>query len=175
MSEERKRPTSRPVRKWLAPSSELDQIAQRRLLMVLSVLSGEKLVSEAIVPAEISRGHYYLLEERALKAMLEALAPGAPEGRPPEASLRIAELEKRAQQLLVEKRRAEKLLELTRKMLPKGPYKVGPGRPRRSSTPSGKRASPSQSASPTELGSTPTGDGASARSSGRENSPAPTR
>ena len=35
--------------------------------MILEVLSGEKPVTDAIEQAKISRGHYYQLEERALK------------------------------------------------------------------------------------------------------------
>ena len=63
-------------------SEEIDRIAQQRCLMVLSVLSGEKPVTDAIAEAGISRGTYYQLETRALSAMLRALGPlASAEGR----------------------------------------------------------------------------------------------
>ncbi len=157
----------RPRRKWLMPSPQLDRIAQRRALMVLSVLSGEKTVSEAVVEAEISRGHYYLLENRALKAMLEALAPGAGAGRPVEGAARIAELEKQLQRTSMEKRRADRMLELTRKLMPRGPYRVGAGRPRRRSTPGGSAASLAK-----KEGRKQKASGGNGPPSGNENSPA---
>ncbi len=74
----RKRATrSRPTPRWLLTSTELDQIAQRRCLQLLSVLSGEKSVSEAISEMQVSRGTYYQLESKALAGMLGALTPGA--------------------------------------------------------------------------------------------------
>jgi hypothetical protein len=149
------------------PSPQLDRIAQRRALMVLSVLSGEKTVSEAVAEAEISRGHYYLLENRALKAMLEALAPGAGAGRPVEAGARIAELERQLQRTSREKRRADRMLELTRKLMPRGPYRVGPGRPRRHSTQAGSVGSPEKQERRKQKAS-----GGNGPQSGSENSPA---
>ena len=71
---------SRPTPKWLLTSEDLDQIAQQRCLMVLSVLSGETPVTEAIAQAGISRATYYQLETRALSAMLRALGPLAERG-----------------------------------------------------------------------------------------------
>jgi len=69
----RRKNRARPTPRWLARSADLDPIARVRCLMVLSVLSGEKPVTDAITEAGISRGRYYQLETRALSAMLRAL------------------------------------------------------------------------------------------------------
>jgi hypothetical protein len=97
----------------------LDQMARRRCLMVLDVLSGQKAVTEVIEAEKISRGTYYNLEERALAAMLAALTPGseAPEGTP---SKRIGALEQKVAELERQKRRGERLLLLTRKIVKPG-------------------------------------------------------
>lgn len=136
---------SRPTPKWLLQKQELDEIARRRTLMLLSVLSGEKPVTDAIAEAQISRGHYYQLEERALEAVLEAMEPGASPGRPPDTSTRLLQLEGKVRQLEVEKRRLERLLQTTRKLLRPGPLKTnrgGPGRPRKSWAGAGRSDSP---------------------------------
>src|SRR6185436_21119411 len=65
----------RPVPKWIQDSAQLDAVARSRCLMVLSVLSGEKPVTDAIAQAKVSRATYYQLETRALNAMLVALNP----------------------------------------------------------------------------------------------------
>lgn len=125
-----RRHRSRRTPRWLLKKEELDRIAQRRTLMILSVLSGETPVTDAIEQAQISRGHYYQLEERALQAVLEAMEPGASPGRPPQASSRLLQLEGKVRQLEAEKRRLERLLTMTRKVLRKGPLKTALGRPR---------------------------------------------
>ena len=140
-----RRHRSRPTPKWLLQKQELDEIAKRRTLMLLSVLSGEKPVTDAIAEAQISRGHYYQLEERALQAILEAMEPGASPGRPPDTSTRLLQLEGKVKQLEVEKRRLERLLHTTRKLVRPGPLKInpgGPGRPRKSSAAAGRSDSP---------------------------------
>src|SRR3954465_10584305 len=90
-----RRHRARPIPKWLLQKEELDQIAQRRTLMVLSVLSGEKPVTDAIGEAKISRGHYYQLEEKALAAILQAMEPGASPGRPVETTTRLVQMEEK--------------------------------------------------------------------------------
>ncbi len=142
-SESRRRGGSRRHRprrtpQWLLKKEELDQIAQRRTLMILSVLSGETPVTDAIEQAQISRGHYYQLEERALKAILESMEPGASPGRPPETTTRLLQLEEKVKHLETDKRRLERLLTMTRKLLRPGPMKTASGRPR--SAPAGKSA-----------------------------------
>ena len=71
--------------------------------MLLSVLSGETAVTDAIEAAQISRPMYYQLEERALKAMLKALTPGTEpspaSGPDPASARRIVELETKVKQL----------------------------------------------------------------------------
>jgi hypothetical protein len=159
------------------------------VLLVLSVLSGEKPVTTAIEESGISRGFYYQLETKALNAMLLALAPGSDGDSSPDATglhQRIKDLEAKLAQAEAAQRRAERLLFLQRKLTP-GPVKTRRGRPPKTTTPStrtGRRSwrsstmtKPTRSAtkSSTRPASTPTPAGASAGpSGGSENSPAPT-
>lgn len=115
--------------------------------MVLSVLSGEKPVTQAIAELGISRPLYYQLESKALIAMLSALAPGASSSSSPDEATpaaRVAELEERISALEQDKRRLERLLFLTRKVLPPGPVTMPGkrGRPRRDSRSDGLERSP---------------------------------
>lgn len=135
-----RRHRGRPLPKWIKERQELDEMARRRCLLVLSVLSGEKPVTDAIAESGMSRNTYYQMEERALTAMLEALGPTPGPGRKPDQGSRIAELEERLSRLEQEKRRAERLLLLTRKVVRKGRLTLpGLGRPR--STTGGARPS----------------------------------
>lgn len=174
----RRRHRPRPTPKWLLGADAPDPIAQRRCLMVLSVLSGEKPVTDAVEEAQISRQLYYQLESRALQAMLRALSPGSEEPRGEQATSRLAELEAKVTRLEREKRRAERLLFLTRKTIGAGTMKTSAGRPRRaprvlSSTTSGngasalrpKKTSTRTTGSPSELTMT----GVGAPSAGNEN------
>jgi hypothetical protein len=121
----------RPTPQWLKKKGELDEMAQRRTLMLLQVLSGEKPVTDAIAEAQISRGFYYQLEDRALKAILQAMEPGSSPGRPVEATSRILQLEEKVKQLETDKRRLERMVTMTRKVLKPGPMTMtGRGRPR---------------------------------------------
>jgi hypothetical protein len=115
--------------------------------LVLSVLSGEQPVTDAIEATGVSRQLYYQLEEKALKAMLRALGPSSDNSVDLSTSL-AAQLEaaqSRVEQLETEKRRAERLLLLTRKLLKPGPVTMGRGgRPRkyvRRSTKAGRASS----------------------------------
>lgn len=162
---------SRPVPKWLV-EIEMESIARSRCLMVLSVLSGEKPVTDAVAEAKISRGTYYQLETRALRAMLAVLNPM---GKPPAASeaqdlakarKRIDELEVQIEILRREKRRAERLLLLTRKSATTAPVTTRRGRPPKSvllnSIRSGRKSSRRSTAKETPIASSiPTKDGAS--------------
>src|SRR6266436_8947231 len=136
----KRRHRPRPMPKWLKQKEELDEIAQRRTLMILEVLSGQKPVTDAIEQAKISRGHYYQLEERALKALLTAMEPGTSPGRPPETTTRLLQLEEKVKELEADKRRLERLLSMTRKVLRPGPLKSWLGRP--SSAKDGRSDSP---------------------------------
>lgn len=129
----RRKHRPRPMPKWLKEQRDLDEVARRRCLMILSVISGEKPVTDAITDAKISRQMYYQLEERALHAMLRALSPGASseETASAGAAARARELETKVERLEQERRRADRLLLLTRKMVGRGTLKVAPGRPKR--------------------------------------------
>lgn len=156
----------RPVPGWISKSKELDEMAKRRCLLVLSVLSGEKPVSEAIQEGQISRPLYYDLETRALRAMLQALTPQHATVQGPAAitpGQRIAELEAKVARLQRDKRRAERLLLLTRHVVKAGPLTTGAGRKRaaRKSSRAGSKpsvrstkptAQPPGAPSPTEAG-----------------------
>jgi hypothetical protein len=105
--------------------------------MVLSVLSGETPVSDAVGQAKISRGTYYQLETKALNAMLAALNPlasGAQTGAADlaAAAARIGQLEAQLKALEQDKRRSQRLLLLTRKSM-RAPVRSGlRGRPPKS-------------------------------------------
>lgn len=167
----RSRSRTRGTPRWLA-TRELDEMARRRCLLVLSVLSGERAVTDVLEEAQISRGTYYNMEERALRAMLAALAPSTietPLGTAESPAKRIEELEAKVTQLEREKRRGERLLLLTRKVVRSGPMKEAAGRrpkPRRSSTTVGPKPSRGSKAattpSPSVSPSTPTPDGEAA-------------
>jgi hypothetical protein len=139
----RSRRRARPVPGWIVKQKDLDEIARRRCLLILSVLSGEKAVSEAIEEVKISRPLYYDLETRALRAMLTALTPHPSASTVSGAvtpSQRIAELEAKVARLEREKRRAERLLLLTRHVVKPGPLKTSAGRPAKRARPSSSRA-----------------------------------
>lgn len=147
----RRKPRRRAMPKWLANSEGLDAIARSRCLMVLSVLSGEKTVSDVIAETRISRGTYYQLETRALSAMLTGLNPLGPASQKDalelsQAQARIEALQGRVEQLEQDKRRTQRLLLLTRKSI-RAPVTTGRrGRAPKSAllglTPSGRTRSP---------------------------------
>jgi hypothetical protein len=163
----------RGVPRWLTGRTDLDQVAQRRTLLILSVLSGHTPVSTAIVEHGISRPLYYQLETKGLVGMMRALVPGANGAASPDdvTPLRqLAELEQKVARLEQENRRLERLLFFAKKVLPAGPLafpqKRG-RRPGRRSTTAGpgpspgskKLATPMTSPSPTSM---PTPGGGSA-------------
>lgn len=114
----RRKPRPRPTPKWLQDPARLDAVAHSRCMMVLSVLSGETSVSEAIAQAKISRGTYYQMETRAVKAMLAALNPinTASRRAPPDLSAtRIQALMERVRSLEQDKRRMKRLVLMAKK------------------------------------------------------------
>ena len=142
MKRKERKNRARPTPKWILEQQDLDEMARRRCLMILSALSGEKPVSELIVEAQMSRGTYYQLESRALGAMLKALTPGSPsEGTSESAGWRkrIEELEKKVIRLEKEKRRAERLLQLTRGMVRAGKMTTSAGKKPRTTKRRGSR------------------------------------
>ena len=132
----RRKRRSRPTPRWLTKQTDLDEVARNRVMLVLSVLSGEKPVSTAIEESGISRGFYYQLETKAINAMLLAMAPGADGDSSPDATglhHRIKELEDKLNRAEQAQRRAERLLLVQRK-LTTGPVKTRRGRPPKIST-----------------------------------------
>jgi hypothetical protein len=98
--------------------------------MILSVLSGETPVTEAIREAGISRGTYYQLETRALSAMLRALGPLATEESTENSPLRqIAALERKVKELERSRRRTQRLLLMMRRVVQGKEKRIGSTRP----------------------------------------------
>src|SRR5215471_1232258 len=92
----------RGVPRWLTGRKDLDQVAQRRTLLILSVLSGHLPVTTAITEHGISRPLYYQLETKALIGMMRALAPGANAASNPDDATpmqQIVELEEKVARL----------------------------------------------------------------------------
>lgn len=114
----------RGVPRWLTGRKDLDQVAQRRVLMILSVLSGHTPVSTAITEYGISRPLYYQLETKGLIGMMKALVPGASTAANPGDATpmqQVVELEEKVTRLEQENRRLERLLLLAKRVLPTGP------------------------------------------------------
>jgi hypothetical protein len=106
--------------KWLLNPSEAQAIAHGRCLMVLSVLSGQRTVSQAIEEQKICRTLYYQLEGRALKGMVRALNPARSESTNERRELRRAQarlrqLNARLTLMTQRKRSVERLLALVMK------------------------------------------------------------
>src|SRR5262245_42908460 len=143
----------RPTPKWLLSSEQIDRVAKARCLMLLSVLSGEKPVTDAITEAGISRGTYYQLETRGLNGMLKALGPlgGESPGEDAKALRRIAELESKVRRLEAAKRRSQRLLLMTRRVVKGGVtlrVRIGSTRSGQSHLPSSKRGAEAQLLTP---------------------------
>jgi hypothetical protein len=152
---------------WLKEQQDLDEMAKRRCLMVLEVLSGQKPVTDAVEEAKISRPLYYQLETKAVRAMLAALQPGAdPTGQPVGTIERLRQLEAKCARLEQSNRRLERLLYVTKQVVRPGPVGV------RGSTGSGKKSSPSSTGkapATSAPASPPTPGGGSGRSPGSGN------
>jgi hypothetical protein len=137
----RRAPRKRGVPRWLTGRKDLDQVAQRRTLMILSVLSGHTPVTTAISEHGISRPLYYQLETKAIVGMMRALVPGANAASSPDDATpmqQVVQLEEKLVRLQRENRRLERLLLLAKKVLPPGPMafpeRRGRRRGRRSTT-----------------------------------------
>lgn len=144
----RRSPRRRGVPRWLSGRKDLDQVAQRRTLLLLSVLSGHTPVTTAIAEHGISRPLYYQLEMKGLLGMMKALVPGANASSNPDDATpmqQIVELEEKVARLEQENRRLERLLLLAKKVLPQGPMAFPQKRgrkPGRRSTNAGPAPSP---------------------------------
>lgn len=131
----KKKLRSRPAPKVLTAKNEHDEVAKRRVLMILSVLSGERAVTEMIAEHRISRPTYYQQETKALNAMLEALTPGQNGSKK---LSKVDELTRQVEQLQAKleaserrERRTQRLLHMTRKMVKPGKVTTGKKRKRR--------------------------------------------
>jgi hypothetical protein len=170
-SDRRRQPRRRGMPRWLTGRKDLDQVAQRRTMLILSVLSGHTPVTTAIAEHGISRPLYYQLETKGLVGMMRALVPGANAASSPDDATpmrQIVELEEKVARLEQENRRLERLLFFAKKVLPPGPLafpqKRG-RRPGRRSTSAGPAPSPGSkkpATSSTPVASTPTTAGATA-------------
>jgi len=114
---QRHRRTSHNLPLWLMQPSEQQAIAQRRTLMILSVLAGQKSVQEVIEEEQVSRTFYYQLEDRGLQGMMKALSPRVEGERSEHRELMQAReqarlLGERVKSLTQRKRSAERLLRL---------------------------------------------------------------
>jgi hypothetical protein len=163
-----RRRRARPTPKWLRQAQDLDQIGKARCLLVLDVLSGRTPVTDAIQAGKLSRGTYYQLETRALQAMLTALTPGVvtESGAADRVATtrRLATLEGQVRRLEQGKRRAERLLVLTRKVIQPGRLTTAgpkPGRPRstRAGADASRRPARGRTTSPSLSTPTPGGGG----------------
>lgn len=161
----------RGVPRWLTGRKDLDEVAQRRTILILSVLSGHTPVTTAITEHGISRPLYYQLETKALVGMMRALVPGSNAASSPDEATpmrQIVELEAKVTKLEQENRRLERLLFFAKKVLPAGPVafpqKRGRKPGRRLTTagpgpsPTSRRPATGSASSPTT--SIPTKDGA---------------
>ena len=120
----RRKARRRGVPRWLTGRKDLDQVAQRRTLLILSVLSGHTPVTTAITEHGISRPLYYQLETKGLVGMMRALVPGANAASSPDDATpmrQIVELEEKVARLEQDNRRLERLLFFAKKVLPTGP------------------------------------------------------
>jgi hypothetical protein len=160
----------RGIPRWLTGRKDLDEVAQRRTILILSVLSGHTPVTTAIAQHGISRPLYYQLETKALVAMMRALVPGANAASSSDGATpmqQIVELDAKVARLEQDNRRLERLLLLAKKVLPPGPIAMPERRgrrPRRSTnagpgpSPTSKKPTTAMSANSTSI---PTPAGAS--------------
>lgn len=166
----RREPRRRGVPRWLTGRKDLDQVAQRRTLLILSVLSGHTSVTTAITEHGISRPLYYQLETKGLVGMMRALVPGANAASSPDDATpmrQLVELEEKLARLEQENRRLERLLLLAKKVLPTGPVAFPEKRGRRprrltSGGPAPSPGSKKPAMATTPSASTPTMAGANA-------------
>ena len=152
----------RGIPRWLTGRKDLDEVAQRRTILILSVLSGQTPVTTAIAEHGISRPLYYQLETKAVVAMMQALVPGASAASSPDDATpmrRIAELEHKISRLEQDNRRLERLLLLAKKVLPPGPIAMPERRrrkPGRRSTSAGPAPLPASKKTTIAMPSSPT-------------------
>ncbi len=90
--------------------------AKQRAAVILEVLAGVRSPTEAAQVLSLSVTHYYVLEEKALAAVVAACAPQAP-GRKPDAERRCAQLEQECQRWQRECARQQALVRAAQRSL----------------------------------------------------------
>jgi transposase len=91
--------------------------ANRRAAVILTVLAGERLPSEAAEVLGVSVTHYYILERKALEGLLRA-CERKPQGPPgPTAERQVAQLERQLEQARRECQRQAALVRSTQRAL----------------------------------------------------------
>jgi hypothetical protein len=110
MSEEHERKHS-----TYTPSPPVPEELAPRLAVILSVLSGEKSVSEAARQLNLSRNHFQSLLHRSLGAVIETLAPREP-GRPPPNEA-LSDLQRQLKRLERENTRLKRRVEATNELI----------------------------------------------------------
>jgi hypothetical protein len=102
--------------------------ANRRAAVILTVLAGERLPSEAAEVLGVSVTHYYILERKALEGLLGA-CERKPQGPPgPSAEQQVQRLEKQLEQARRECRRQAALVRSTQRALGLPAGAVAPGK-----------------------------------------------
>jgi hypothetical protein len=86
-------PTSSPVKKFQTALSQRSRDAKQRAAAILEVLAGGRTPTQAAQALGVSLGRYYLLEDKALAALVTACEP-QPRGRNPNGAHRVARLQR---------------------------------------------------------------------------------
>lgn len=85
--------TSSPVKKFQTALSQRSRDAKQRAAMILEVLAGGRTPTQAAQALGLSLGRYYLLEDKALAALVMACEP-QPRGPSPNGARRVASLQR---------------------------------------------------------------------------------
>ena len=124
-----------------------DQDAKGKVSLVLTVLSGEKSISEACRETGLKPLSYYKLEERMLRAMLASASMPSLRGRRKDPLSQASSLVEETAQLREEHRRLQSLMRISKKLLRgrgRKHRKNGPGSPRKGIGASTETAEPAR-------------------------------
>lgn len=103
-----------------------DEAAKAKVALVLEVLSGEKSIGKACEETGINMLQYYKLEEKMLRAMMEAALMPSMRRRGPSPAAEATTLAAETEALRAEHRRMRSLVRVSRKLLG-----LGTGKPRK--------------------------------------------
>jgi hypothetical protein len=115
-----------------------DKDAKAKVSLVLTVLAGEKSISEACRETGLKPLSYYKLEERMVRAMVATAKMPALRGRRKDPLSEANSLAEETAQLRQEHRRLQSLMRISKKLLRTGARrgrKPGPGRPKQAISP----------------------------------------